>query len=97
MEQRYMKWNNGVTHARDDTLQDRTHVLSTHRASIEKAMVAALAALDPPRNVREMRHVVENCRMKLVVLMDEANAAAWALDEAVRPLDETCGSRMMPV
>jgi hypothetical protein len=99
----YMKWNDGVTNApsrRDETLQDRMRVLSTHRASIEKTMIAALAALESPPNVAAMRHVVGTCRMRLGVLMDEANAAAWALDEAAaaaQPLDATCGStlRMM--
>ena len=61
---------------------ERLHVLDTHGASILKVAKTALEALDPQNSAAEMRHVVKNCRMRLGVLMDEANAAARALAEA---------------
>ena len=58
------------------------HVLDTHGASILKVAKTAMEALDPQNSAAEMRHVVKNCRMRLDVLMDEANAAARALIES---------------
>ena len=58
------------------------HVLDTHGASILKVAKTAMEALDPQNSAAEMRHVVKNCRMRLDVLMDEANAAARALAES---------------
>ena len=61
---------------------ERLHVLDTHGASILKVAKTAMEALDPQNSAAEMRHVVKNCRMRLDVLMDEANAAARALIES---------------
>ena len=61
---------------------ERLHVLDTHGAAILKVAKTAMEALDPQNSAAEMRHVVKNCRMRLGVLMDEANAAARALAES---------------
>jgi hypothetical protein len=61
---------------------ERLHVLDTHGASILKVAKTALDALDTQNSAAEMRNVVKNCRMRLGILMDEANAAARGLAEA---------------
>ena len=87
-----LKWANGVISTeRDAGLSDvvaqhyekrAMSVLDTHGASILKVAKTALEALDPQNSAAEMRHVVKNCRMRLDVLMVEANAAARALAES---------------
>ena len=80
-----LKWANGVIsteRARAHTNEHELHVLDTHRASILKVAETALDALDTQNSAAEMRHVVKNCRMRLGILMDEANAAARGLAEA---------------
>ncbi len=54
-------------------------VLATHRESIFKVAANALAALENPQSADAMRNAVAECRMRLGMVMDNATAAAHAL------------------